>query len=93
MPKKSTRFQTDPEFVRLGRKTSNIEVKISYRIIQLFSEGLYRSPTKAIEELVANAFDAGATRVHIEISPDLAAKDSTIVIIDDGTGMTWTARG
>jgi hypothetical protein len=86
MPKTPAK-RADPEFVRLGRKTSNIDVKISYRIIQLFSEGLYRSPTKAVEELVANAFDAGATRVQVEIAPDLAAEDSTIVIIDDGTGM------
>jgi len=87
MAKTSTNLQADPEFARLGRKTSNIDVKISYKIIQLFSEGLYRSPTKAIEELVANAFDAGANRVCVEISPDLVAKDSTIVIIDDGIGM------
>jgi uncharacterized protein YbjQ (UPF0145 family) len=85
MPKKP--FQNDPEFVRIGRKTSEIAVQISYRIIQLFSEGLYRSPTKAVEELVTNAFDAGANRVQVDISPDLAAEDSMIVIMDDGTGM------
>ena len=28
-----------------GRQTSEIDVKIHYRIIQLFSEGLYKSPT------------------------------------------------
>src|SRR5277367_4223338 len=85
MPKTPT--TTDPEFVRLGRKTSEIAVQISYRIIQLFSEGLYRSPTKAVEELVTNAFDAGANRVQVDISPDLGAEDSMIVIMDDGTGM------
>src|ERR1035438_5095783 len=84
MPKKHLH---EPEFATIGRKTSDINVKISYKIIQLFSEGLYRSPTKAVEELVANAFDAGASRVDVHISPDLASADSTIVTVDDGTGM------
>jgi hypothetical protein len=83
-------IQREPDFAKIGRKTTDIKVKISYKIIQLFSEGLYRSPTKAIEELVANAFDAGAGRVEVQISPDLASQDSTILIIDDGTGMDRT---
>jgi hypothetical protein len=76
-----------PAFAVAGRQTGHIDVKISYRIIQLFSEGLYKSPTKAIEELVANSFDAGASHVHVLISPDLSASDSTIAVIDDGEGM------
>lgn len=74
-------------FYNLGDKTSDIEVRISYRIIQLFSEGLYSSPNKAIEELVSNAFDAGATNVHVILPPDLTAQNATIAVIDDGTGM------
>lgn len=42
-----------------------IPVHISYEIIRLFSEGLYQSPQKAIEELVSNSYDAGATAVHV----------------------------
>lgn len=76
-----------PAFVTLGRHSDDIDVRISYRIIQLFSEGLYKSPTKAIEELIANSFDAGASHVHALISPDLSAPDSSIVVIDDGKGM------
>src|SRR5437867_1191619 len=74
-------------FYNLGQKTSDIDVRISYRIIQLFSEGLYSSPNKAIEELVSNSFDAGANNVHVIIAPDLLADDATIVVIDDGVGM------
>jgi hypothetical protein len=70
-----------------GNKTSNINVQISYRIIELFSQGLYRSPNKAIEELVSNSFDAGATKVHVVISPDLVLADATIAVIDNGVGM------
>src|SRR5689334_10586115 len=76
-----------PAFASVGIPTSDIDVKISYRIIQLFSEGLYSSPNKAIEELVSNSFDAGAENVQVLLSADLGADDSTIVVIDDGEGM------
>ncbi len=74
-------------FENAGNKTDDIDVKISHRIIQLFSEGLYSSPNKAIEELVSNSFDAGANHVQILLHPDLRDPDATIVIIDDGEGM------
>src|SRR2546425_5828005 len=75
------------ELYTAGKEISSIDVRISYRIIQLFSEGLYASPNKAVEELVSNAFDAGATNVHVVLSPDLLGDDSTIGVIDDGAGM------
>ena len=76
-----------PAFVSLGRQTDEIDVRLSYKIIELFSEGLYASPNKAVEELVANAFDAGAQRVQVLLSPDMHHADATIVVIDDGEGM------
>lgn len=51
-------------FTTEGAETDQIDVKISHRIIQLFSEGLYSSPNKAVEELVSNSFDAGAECSH-----------------------------
>lgn len=75
------------EFVSLGAKIDSIDVRISHRIIQLFSEGLYSSPNKAIEELISNSFDAGAENVHVILSPNLTDPDATIVVIDDGQGM------
>lgn len=74
-------------FVLAGEQTDTIDVRISYRIIQLFSEGLYSSPHKAVEELVSNSFDAGAENVHVILSPDLTSPNSTIVVIDDGESM------
>lgn len=74
-------------FYALGDKTGSIPVEISLQIIGLFSEGLYSNPNKAIEELVSNAFDADATTVHVNVDADLANSDSTIVVIDNGTGM------
>lgn len=75
------------DFHSIGRERSAIEVRISYRIIQLFSEGLYSSPHKAIEELVSNSFDAGASSVHVILPPDLTAEDAIIAVVDDGVGM------
>lgn len=70
-----------------GHRTDTIDVRISNRIIELFSEGLYKSPTKAVEELVSNAFDAGAHNVHVALSKKLNVSGSSIAVIDDGMGM------
>jgi len=77
----------EPTFAAIGNETDQIEVRLSYRIIELFSEGLYTSPNKAVEELVANSFDAGAQRVHVLLSSNLHAQDATIAVFDDGEGM------
>ena len=76
-----------PTFAAIGDETDNIEVRLSYRIVELFSEGLYTSPNKAVEELVANSFDAGARRVHVLLSSKLHDQDATIAVFDDGEGM------
>ena len=78
---------TGVNFISVGNQTDAIDVKISHRIIQLFSEGLYSSSNKAVEELVSNSFDAGAQNVHVILAPDLRDPDATIVVIDDGEGM------
>lgn len=80
-----------PRFTSLGTKTDTIDVRLSYRIVELFSEGLYASPNKAIEELVANSFDAGGQTVQVLLSPNLHDQDANIAVIDDGNGMD--ARG
>ena len=71
----------------LGRVETEIPVTISYRIIELFSAGLYSSPNKAIEELVANSYDAMATHVHAVIPTNVSSRDATIWVADDGIGM------
>ena len=75
------------EFFKIGRRRSKIAVRISYKIIHLFSEGLYSSPHKAVEELVSNSFDAGAENVQVLVPQDLGAKTASIAVIDDGIGM------
>jgi len=77
----------EPLFITTGKQTGTIPVRISLRIIELFSEGLYQSPHKAVEELVANAFDAGARNVHVIMSPDRSVPEAFIAVVDDGEGM------
>ena len=70
-------------------EVEQIDVAINYDIIRLFSEGLYQSPNKAIEELVSNGYDAGAQQVHV-ILPQKSQEGTTnepLWVIDDGNGM------
>ncbi len=78
---------SEPKFATIGSPTDKIHVRLSYRIIDLFSEGLYASPNKAVEELVANALDAGAMTVQVILSTNLHDQNASIVVIDDGEGM------
>src|SRR5713226_6646730 len=77
----------NPGFATAGSETEKIDVRLSYRIVRLFSEGLYASPNKAIEELVANAFDAGARRIVVFLPADFHTQGATIAVLDDGEGM------
>ena len=73
-----------------GQEIDKIPVPINYDIIRLFSEGLYRSPHKAIEELVSNGYDADARRVHVllpEQPEDEIDVSAPLWVIDDGHGM------
>lgn len=74
-------------FATAGSEADKIDVRLSYRIVRLFSEGLYASPNKAIEELVANSFDAGARRVAVLLPTDFHDQGATIAVLDDGEGM------
>jgi Histidine kinase-, DNA gyrase B-, and HSP90-like ATPase len=53
-------------------------------ILNELSTGTYVSYTRALKELLSNAWDALATKVQIKISPDL----NEITILDDGVGMS-----
>ncbi len=76
-----------PQFHSVGTITDQISVEITYQIIGLFSEGLYSSPSKAIEELVSNSFDADADCVDVAVAKDLASAGATIAVFDNGIGM------
>ena len=76
-----------PNHISSGKAVKTIQVGLSYKIVELFSEGLYASANKAFEELVTNSFDAGAENVFVKIPSDPTASDATIVVVDDGEGM------
>lgn len=76
-----------PIIATAGSEAEKIDVRLSYRIVSLFSEGLYASPNKAIEELVANSFDAGAHHVAVFLPGDFHDQGATITVLDDGEGM------
>lgn len=78
---------TEPLYSTAGNPTEKIDVRLSYGIVRLFSEGLYASPNKAIEELVANSFDAGALRVAVLLPANFNEQGATIAVVDDGIGM------
>jgi hypothetical protein len=80
-------MSTKPTFSTAGTEAEKINVQLSYGIVRLFSEGLYASPNKAIEELVANSFDAGALRVAVFLPRDFHEQGATIAVLDDGEGM------
>lgn len=64
-----------------------VEVDISYDIIRHVSAQLYTNPRKAIEELVCNSYDAGATVCHVALPQD--SKDA-LAVLDNGKSMDLT---
>ncbi|MDE1849728.1 MAG: ATP-binding protein [Candidatus Micrarchaeota archaeon] len=74
------------DFEKYGKKVKKIPVRLNYRIIELFSAGLYSSPNKAFEELVSNSYDAFASEVCI-FTPQQITKNSMIVVCDNGDSM------
>ena len=58
------------------------------RIIDSLGIQMYQSPVAAIAELIANAWDADAKTVAVELPANLSGKP-TIIVRDDGLGMTF----
>lgn len=74
----------------VGQEIEKISVSINSDIIRLFSEGLYRSPHKAVEELVSNSYDADARQVHVLLPEQPENGENHLAplwVIDDGHGM------
>ena len=66
----------------------SLSLNYSGRIIDHLGIQMYQSPVAAIAELVANAWDADADNVKIEL-PNTTNKHAEIVVADDGIGMTF----
>jgi hypothetical protein len=74
------------ELEQSSTETEEFEVTVSYEVIRLFSDQLYPSPVKAIEELVVNGWDAGATTCSVLCR--LQGDNPVIAVYDNGKGMT-----
>ena len=61
-----------------------VEVDISYDIIRHVSAQLYTNPRKAIEELICNSYDAGASVCYVSLPKDAT---SSLLVLDNGKSM------
>lgn len=76
-----------------ARKDRQFSIQVLGRTLEHLGTQMYKRRDVAIAELVANAWDAGATHVQITLpTPDNYDPDtSTVVIADDGSGMNEAA--
>lgn len=65
-------------------QNSTLEMTIDLNVLNHLGIRLYSNTPAVLSEIVANAWDADATNINITIDKD----NSTIVIMDDGHGMT-----
>src|SRR5436853_7196364 len=71
---------------QVGTPVDRVELAIDYAIIEHCSKHLYGSPNKAVEELVANSFDAFAYKAYVYI-PGGGQVEQRVVVWDDGDSM------
>lgn len=79
------------ERVRATRNTGeavSAVLKTDERVFARITDGIYREPASALRELIANAYDADATEVHVVTD---APRFSRIVVRDNGHGLTEEA--
>lgn len=77
-------FNLDEVFRSNATQDGDVTVDISYNLIRQFSGQLYTNPRKAIEELVCNSYDAGASECHVKLPLD---KSDALVVLDNGESM------
>lgn len=64
-----------------------IEVTLSNDVARLLSKQLYRSPLKAVEELVVNSYDADAGICRLWVPEPNVQDGASLLVYDDGVGM------
>ncbi len=70
-----------------GTHVGDIDVQMSTRFLEHFSKQLYKSPQKALEELITNGWDAGATFIDVFIPDELENEKAYIYVFDNGASM------
>src|SRR5438045_9429081 len=72
-----------------GSKTYELNWQFNPRLItEHLGKNKYSSTVKALRELVANALDANASKVNIDIVSNELGEPSSIVVRDDGHGIS-----
>lgn len=72
----------------MSDEESKLYLHFHGRIIDSLGIQMYQSPVAAIAELIANAWDADATEVIVEL-PESLSGEPKIVVRDNGGGMTF----
>ena len=70
-----------------GDEALRLRFRPRARILQLLGDELIGSPRLAVFELVKNAYDADAEIVRVVLN-DIEQPDASIVVEDDGDGMS-----
>lgn len=73
---------------RSDRSTGKLPLRPRARILRTFGDELISSEIVALIELVKNAYDADATRVLVKFVPPLKMNKGSIMVIDNGHGMS-----
>ncbi len=71
------------------RKSRHLPFRPRARLLVLLGDQLIRDSGVAVFELVKNAYDADATECTVRMHDIASHKSSSIVIEDNGEGMTW----
>ncbi len=66
--------------------TKELELRFHGRVIEHLGSDMYQSPTAAIAELIANAWDADSETVRLTLPDSQVDEDSVTIIQDDGVG-------
>jgi HSP90 family molecular chaperone len=72
---------------RLMSNSTTFTFSVDSALLRELGEKLVSTVHVALSELVKNAYDADATEVKVSITPN-ATSGPTIIIEDNGTGMT-----
>jgi HSP90 family molecular chaperone len=67
------------------KRITETKLSTNERVIARITDGIYRQPSSALRELLANAFDADATNVFVDTD---IPRFSKLVIRDDGIGIS-----
>lgn len=76
----------------MAEEREKLQLKFDPRTIEHLGIKMYSQLPYALAELVANAYDAGADHVEIQLF-DNDLENKSIVVIDDGDGMSYDQVG